>query len=317
MGFGPLPGAPDSSVVLVEGPWTHRTVRANGIALHVAEFGTGPLVLLLHGFPQFWWGWHQQLLDLADAGYRAVAVDLRGYGASDKPPRGYDSPTLAADMAALVDLARRVRRDGRRQRRRRHAGAGRWPRAIRGSCAALVVLGAAHPLRMRAQNAPRAPAARSGSASAYALRTFQVPRRAENLLSRDSQWVRELYDRWTGPRWRGTPRYVADVERYAQAMRIHPVSYCAAEHYRWEFRSLFRSDGRRYAASMRAPGHRAGAAPARRLRHLRAAGHRAGVRAVRHRRVRVAGPRRRRALPAQRGARVQVSGELVRWAKTH
>ena len=64
--------------------------------------GTGPLVLLVHGFPQFWWAWHQQLVDLADAGYRAVAVDLRGYGASDKPPRGYDSPTLAADLAALV-----------------------------------------------------------------------------------------------------------------------------------------------------------------------------------------------------------------------
>src|ERR1700750_1306908 len=102
MGFGPLPGAPDSSVVLVDGPWTHRVVPATGIALDVAEAGTGPLVLLLHGFPQFWWAWHRQLVDLADAGYRAVAVDLRGYGASDKPPRGYDAPNLAADMAALV-----------------------------------------------------------------------------------------------------------------------------------------------------------------------------------------------------------------------
>jgi len=102
MGFGPLPGAPDSSIVLVDGPWTHRTVRANGIAVHVAEAGTGPLVLLLHGFPQFWWAWHQQLSDLAGAGFRAVAVDLRGYGASDKPPRGYDAPNLAADMAQLV-----------------------------------------------------------------------------------------------------------------------------------------------------------------------------------------------------------------------
>ena len=64
MGFGPLPGAPDASSVLVSGPWTHRTVRANGIALHVAELGSGPLVLLLHGFPQFWWAWHRQLVDL-------------------------------------------------------------------------------------------------------------------------------------------------------------------------------------------------------------------------------------------------------------
>jgi pimeloyl-ACP methyl ester carboxylesterase len=126
-------------------------------------------------------------------------------------------------------------------------GAGH-PRVVRG----IAVLGAAHPLRMRAAMRPGAgPAQRH--ASAYALRTFQIPRRAENLLSRDSRWVRELFDRWTGPRWRGTPRYQADVERYAQAMRIHPVSYCAAEHYRWMLRSLFRGDGRRYARSLRVP----------------------------------------------------------------
>jgi pimeloyl-ACP methyl ester carboxylesterase len=251
MGFGPLPGAPDSSIVLVDGPWTHRMVRANGIALHLAEIGTGPLVLLLHGFPQFWWAWHQQLTDLADAGYRAVAVDLRGYGASDKPPRGYDTPTLAGDMAALVtslgesdamvvgtDLGGTLA----------WAMAARHPQVVR----SMVVLGAAHPLRMRHELRPGAgPAQRR--ASSYQLRTFQVPRRAENLLSRDSHWVRELYDRWSGPRWRGTPRYVADVERYAQAMRIHPVSYCAAEHYRWTVRSLVRSDGRQYAASLRNP----------------------------------------------------------------
>src|SRR3954470_14332170 len=251
MGFGPLPGAPDSSIVLVEGPWTHRVVRANGIALHVAEVGTGPLVLLLHGFPQFWWAWHQQLVDLADAGYRAVAVDLRGYGATDNPPRGYDSPTLAADMAALVTSlgesdAMVVGTDV--------GGTLAWtmaashPRVVR----SLVILGAAHPLRMRHELRLGA-GPRQLQASAYILRTFQVPRRAENLLSRDPTWVRALYDRWTGPRWRGTPGYVHDVARYAEAMRIHPVSFCAAEHYRWMVRSLIRTDGRRYAEALRAP----------------------------------------------------------------
>lgn len=77
--------SPDDSVVLIDGPWIHRTIRANGIAMHVVEAGTGPLILLLHGFPTFWWTWSRQLVDLADAGYRAVAVDLRGYGGSDKP----------------------------------------------------------------------------------------------------------------------------------------------------------------------------------------------------------------------------------------
>jgi pimeloyl-ACP methyl ester carboxylesterase len=249
MGFGPLPGAPDSTIALVPGPWTHRTVRANGIALHVAEIGTGPLVLLLHGFPQFWWTWRRQMVDLADAGYRAVAVDLRGFGASDKPPRGYDAPTLAADMAALVtSLGERdalvVGND--------LGGLLAWtmaanhPQVVRG----LVLLGAAHPLRLRTAIARNAEQRR---ASAYALRTFQVPRRPEGLLARDGRWVRHLFDTWTGPRWRGTPDYVADVERYAEAMRIHPVAFCAAEYFRWLVRSLIRADGRRFAASLRAP----------------------------------------------------------------
>lgn len=249
MSYGPLPGAPDSSTVLVDGEWTHRTVRANGIAMHVAELGTGPLVLLLHGFPQFWWAWHRQLGELADAGFRAVAVDLRGYGASDKPPRGYDIPTLTSDIASLVSAlgestAMLVGSD---------VGgliawsvAARHPRVVR----SLVVLGAAHPLRVR-QALVHDSSQRK--AAAYALRTFQIPRRAEYLLGRDGAWVRRLYDRWTGPRWRGTPGYVEDVSRYAEAMRIHPVGYCAAEMFRWMWRSTIRGDGRRYTTSMRAP----------------------------------------------------------------
>lgn len=250
MGFGPRPGAPDSSIVLIDGPWTHRVVRANGIALHVAEAGTGPLVLLLHGFPQFWWAWHQQLSDLAGAGFRAVAVDLRGYGSSDKPPRGYDAPNLAADMAQLVNslgesdaivvgtdigglLAWTM--------------AARHPRVVR----SLAIVAAAHPLRLRTTLAGRDGGQRG--ASAYALRTFQVPRRSEALLARDSRYVRQLFDAWTGPRWRGTPGYVADVERYAQAMRVHPVAYCASEYFRWLVRSTVRPDGRRFADSLRTP----------------------------------------------------------------
>ena len=57
---------------------------------------------MLHGFPEFWWTWRHQLAALPAAGFRAVAVDLRGYGGSDKPPRGYDLVTAAADAAGLV-----------------------------------------------------------------------------------------------------------------------------------------------------------------------------------------------------------------------
>ena len=237
----------DDSSVLLEGPWTHRTVRANGIAMHVAEIGTGPLVLMLHGFPQFWWTWQQQLVDLADTGFRAVAVDLRGYGASDKPPRGYDAPTLAADIAQLVPAL------GERDAMlvgNNVGGLLAWtvaalhPRVVR----RLVVLGAAHPLRLRSAivSDPRG----QGRAWAYALRTFQLPRRPETLLTRDSAYVESLFGSWTGPAWRASTDYLLGVERYAEALRIHPVAHCALEYFRWLIRSLPRADGRRYASAL-------------------------------------------------------------------
>ncbi|HEY3091261.1 MAG TPA: alpha/beta hydrolase [Jatrophihabitantaceae bacterium] len=237
----------DDSSVLLDGPWTHRTVRANGIAMHVAEVGTGPMVLMLHGFPQFWWTWQQQLVDLADTGFRAVAVDLRGYGASDKPPRGYDAPTLAADIAQLVPAL------GERDAvlvGNNIGGLLAWtvaalhPRVVR----RLAVLGAAHPLRLRSAivSDPRG----QGRAWAYALRTFQLPRRPETLLTRNSAYVESLFRSWTGPAWRATADYAMGVERYAAALRIHPVAHCALEYFRWLIRSLPRPDGRRYAGAL-------------------------------------------------------------------
>ncbi len=63
-------------------PWEHRTVHANGVRLHYVEAGTGPLVLLLHGFPEFWYGWRHQIPALATEGFRVVAPDMRGYNLS-------------------------------------------------------------------------------------------------------------------------------------------------------------------------------------------------------------------------------------------
>ncbi len=77
-------------------------IRANGITFHYAEQGAGPLVLLLHGFPEFWYSWRYQLPALAEAGYRAVAPDLRGYHLSEKPTSGYDLETLASDIVGLI-----------------------------------------------------------------------------------------------------------------------------------------------------------------------------------------------------------------------
>lgn len=83
----------------------HRRVATNGIQLHVAEAGEGPLVLLLHGWPESWYAWRHQLRALAAAGYRAVAPDLRGYGRSDRPVavEAYRMTTLLDDLEGLLD----------------------------------------------------------------------------------------------------------------------------------------------------------------------------------------------------------------------
>jgi epoxide hydrolase A/B len=84
---------------------THRTVATNGINLHIAEAGSGPLVLFLHGWPESWYSWRHQLTALGDAGYHAVAPDVRGYGQSDKPQaiEAYSMKNMLADYIGLLD----------------------------------------------------------------------------------------------------------------------------------------------------------------------------------------------------------------------
>jgi epoxide hydrolase 4 len=90
-----------------------RTITTNGIRLHVVEAGPedGPLVLLLHGFPEFWYGCHRQIGPLAAAGFRVVVPDQRGYDLSDKPRgvRSYNMDTLALDVVGLIDALGRDR----------------------------------------------------------------------------------------------------------------------------------------------------------------------------------------------------------------
>ena len=96
----------DSAELAVEGPWNHRFVAANGARFHVTVAGPDerdtPLVVLLHDVLQYWWAWRHQLTALAAAGYRVAAMDLRGTGGSDKPPRGYDTPTMATDVTRVT-----------------------------------------------------------------------------------------------------------------------------------------------------------------------------------------------------------------------
>lgn len=84
----------------------HRHVRVNGIRYHYAEAGTGPLVLMIHGFPELWYSYRHQLPALAAAGYHGVAVDLRGFGESEVTPRVEDYGLLqhGEDVRALIAL---------------------------------------------------------------------------------------------------------------------------------------------------------------------------------------------------------------------
>jgi pimeloyl-ACP methyl ester carboxylesterase len=90
---------------------TNRFVETNGIRMHLAEAGAGPLVVLLHGFPEGWYSWRHQLRAVAEAGFHAVAPDQRGYGHTDRPEpiEAYDILTLTADVVGLVDA---LGRDG-------------------------------------------------------------------------------------------------------------------------------------------------------------------------------------------------------------
>jgi pimeloyl-ACP methyl ester carboxylesterase len=87
----------------------HQQVTANGIDLHVVQDGpsTGRFAILLHGFPEFWYGWRHQIPHLAAAGYRVWAPDQRGYNLSDKPDgiASYTLDELAADVVGLMDAA--------------------------------------------------------------------------------------------------------------------------------------------------------------------------------------------------------------------
>ncbi|OLR89707.1 alpha/beta fold hydrolase [Actinokineospora bangkokensis] len=250
-----MAGAPDPSSVRVEGPWTHRDVYANGIRVHVAEAGSGPLVLLLHGFAEFWWAWRHQLPALAGAGYRAVAVDLRGYGDTDKPPRGYDAWTLAGDVAGLV---RALGEDTAHVVGHGWGGQLAWsvgalhPRLVR----SITTVSAPHPLALRGRIRRTALRGRSRNQALALGHVFraQLPVLPERWLTRERGAVVEtLIRRWAGERWQTTPDFVECVSRCREAALVQGVAHCSMEYYRWAVRSLLRSEGRRFTEALSRP----------------------------------------------------------------
>ncbi|RLV55987.1 alpha/beta hydrolase [Aeromicrobium phragmitis] len=171
----------------------HRTEQVNGIDLHWVEAGKGPLVLLVHGFPESWYSWRYQLPVLADAGYRAVAIDVRGYGGSGRPHaiEEYRMLRHVADNLALVDVlgeqdAVVVGHD--------------WGAPIAWASAHLrpdvfwAVAGLSVPFTPSGATRPTDAFAAMGGDEEFYISYFQEPGRAETEIEADVRsWLRGIY----------------------------------------------------------------------------------------------------------------------------
>lgn len=249
--------APDPSVTRIDGPWRHLDVHANGIRFHVVEAAptdqdattppiARPLVILLHGFASFWWSWRHQLRGLTGA--RVVAVDLRGYGGSDKPPRGYDGWTLAGDTAGLI---RALGHSSATLVGHADGGLVCWatsvlhPRLVR----AIAVVSSPHPAALRRSALTRRDQAR---ALLPPLLRYQVPIRPERSLTRsDAAEIERLVRSRACTKWTATQDFSDAIGHLRQAIQIPSAAHCALEYQRWAVRSQLRDEGRRFMRSMK------------------------------------------------------------------
>jgi epoxide hydrolase 4 len=219
---------------IVEESWTHHQAIVNGVRLHYVEAGEGPLVVLLHGFPEFWWSWRFQIRALAEAGYRVIAPDMRGYNISEKPPgvQSYRIHTLVADIAALI----------------RHAGADNamlvghdWGGVVAWYTAArypdlipkLVILNAPHPDRF-------SEVGRTVSAQrrmSWYVAFFQLPWLPELLLPRTPAQVRRFF---LGSGANPAHFDAGDAQRYAGALNQPGARTATLNYYRSIARRTFR-----------------------------------------------------------------------------
>jgi pimeloyl-ACP methyl ester carboxylesterase len=156
---------------------THHTVELAGLRMHYVEAGAGPTIILLHGFPEMWWSWRHQIQPLAEAGFRVVVPDQRGYNDTDKQGP-YDLDTLVGDVCRLVEAlgagatARIVGHDW--------GGAVAWHLAATRPevCERLAVLNCPHPAMMRTGIFKPRQLMRS-----WYMFMFQVPGLAERILT--------------------------------------------------------------------------------------------------------------------------------------
>jgi pimeloyl-ACP methyl ester carboxylesterase len=239
-----IPAAELDAAIYASGPWMHRDISANGARFHIAELGSGPVVLFLHGFPTYWWTWRSHLEAFAAAGYRAIAMDLRGYGGSDHPPEGYDLPTLTADVDAVL---RSIGAEDAVVIGHGWGGLIAWSLAAMypDSVGAIVPIAAPHPRSLRKWNT-----ARNMSVLRKTL-SWQLPFWPEHALQADDgEKIDQLLRTWSAtPEW---PDPQAS-RMYRAAFCRWPTAHTAIEYQRWAVRSLPRSDGRQYMERMTTP----------------------------------------------------------------
>ena len=184
---------------------THRFVNTNGIRMHVAEAGEGPLVVLCHGFPESWYSWRHQIVALAQAGFHAVAPDQRGYGQTDRPEpiEQYTLLHLVGDMVGLLDALGAATA----------VIAGHdWGAPVAWHAASLrpdrfrAVIGLSVPFRPRGSTRPTTVMPRNDDAIFYQL-YFQEPGVAEAELERDPRaTIRRMFFWGSGDSPRATAR---------------------------------------------------------------------------------------------------------------
>lgn len=241
----PLHPTPEEAV-RAAGPWEHRNVSANGARFHVVTMGDGPPVLLAHGFPTYWYTWRHILPVLADAGYRAIAMDLRGYGGTDHTPRGYDPFTLSSDLRGVVRSLGYADATIVGQGWGAFVGwtaAALQPDFVKG----LAVLSMPHPVRLRRAITGDAEQRRL---SRYAM-GFQAPVGPEKrLLADDAALIGQYLRDWSAlGDW---PDPETEVY-FRRAFQYRATAHCAIEYHRWAMRSIPRPDGIRYANRMEQP----------------------------------------------------------------
>src|SRR3954469_6809999 len=221
---------------MADEPWSHDFVEANGVRFHYVAAGDGPPLVLLHGFPEFWYTWHHLIPPLAER-FRVLAPDMRGYNETSKPKTGYDVRTLSDDVVAFAAALghSRFRLAGHDW-----GGAVAWVAAARRPDAVerLAILTAPHPAAMtRALRSSFAQLCHS-----WYMFAFQVPALPEWVIRRGGVG---LFDRAIR-RGMAHPERMTDddVARFHEAMSRPGALEAALEYYRQAFRTAIR-EGRR------------------------------------------------------------------------